>query len=160
MKKGRRGLVLVIVLFGMYLAALVSLLFFGGRQPWPDVSLVEYTLSMSNFVPLETISEYVAAIFTGSMNRAIPIRNLLGNLLLFFPMGLFLPTLLPGTRGTGRFSASILGLLLAVEAAQLLTRLGSFDVDDLLLNFAGAWMGFRLWGSQWAQGLLKKFKLC
>ncbi len=37
-----------------------------------------------------------------------------------------------------------LGLSLGVEVFQLLTRVGSFDVDDLLLNTIGGILGYVL----------------
>ena len=39
----------------------------------------------------------------------------------------------------------VLLLILAVEILQLVTLLGSCDIDDLLLNILGAAMGYVLW---------------
>lgn len=83
--------------FIFYLLALVMLLFVGVMfvgvrgHIWTDLSLIEYISSSSNFVPFKTISTYITAMFDGSLNIAIPIKNLLGNLILFSPMGIYLP---------------------------------------------------------------------
>nr|WP_082651688.1 VanZ family protein [Gorillibacterium timonense] len=37
-----------------------------------------------------------------------------------------------------------IGKLVIIEGTQLITRLGTFDVDDLLLNTLGAFIGFGL----------------
>ena len=39
----------------------------------------------------------------------------------------------------------IFAVLITVEALQIVTRLGSFDIDDLILNMLGALIGFALW---------------
>lgn len=35
-------------------------------------------------------------------------------------------------------------MLFAVEAVQVLLRVGSFDIDDVILNIAGAFAGFAI----------------
>ena len=37
-----------------------------------------------------------------------------------------------------------LSALIIVEALQYLTRLGVFDIDDLVLNSLSVWIGFRM----------------
>ena len=41
-----------------------------------------------------------------------------------------------------KFTWTVILLLLAVELAQLVLRVGSFDVDDIILNTLGAWIGY------------------
>ena len=66
-----------------------------------------------------------------------------GNLLLFAPFG-FLPAVL--WRGSRWYKALALAVCVTagIESWQLLVG-RSFDVDDLLLNFAGAMLGWLLW---------------
>lgn len=109
---------------------------------WDDVSFIEYIQFSSNFVPFQTISIYFNALFDGSMNIDIPIKNLFGNLLMFLPMGIYLPYFLRKLNKLGTFTISIIILLLSIEVIQLVTRLGSFDIDDLILNMVGALIGF------------------
>jgi glycopeptide antibiotics resistance protein len=45
-------------------------------------------------------------------------------------------------------------LLLSVELIQLITRRGSFDIDDLILNMFGALVGFIAWKTKLVQKLL------
>ena len=62
--------------------------------------------------------------------------------LAFMPFGFFLP-IVRGKK-SGVLSILVQGLLfsLAIETVQLVTRLGSFDVDDILLNTAGTLAGY------------------
>ncbi|WP_214628430.1 VanZ family protein [Paenibacillus agaridevorans] len=71
--------------------------------------------------------------------------NLFGNVLLFVPLGFLLPILFAKAR---RFSTTIFWTMLAsltIELTQLGTRLGSFDVDDLILNVLGGAIGYAVW---------------
>ena len=70
--------------------------------------------------------------------------NLACNVAGFLPFGFFLPVV--SERLTGFFSVTIQGALfsLLIESVQLVTRSGVFDVDDLVLNTAGAAFGWLL----------------
>ena len=78
------------------------------------------------------------------LNTEYKTNNLLGNLIGFVPLGLLLPFIIPWF-GNG-FKILIAGFLISLgyETMQLLTGLGVFDVDDLILNTAGAFVGFIL----------------
>ena len=67
--------------------------------------------------------------------------NLFGNVIIFMPFGFFMPM---ASRYRSCFSAVFyrFGLSLCVETFQLLTKVGSFDVDDLLLNTVGGLAGY------------------
>jgi glycopeptide antibiotics resistance protein len=70
--------------------------------------------------------------------------NLAGNILIFMPAGFFIPVLWKQRRG-GIFTACVtLGMSLLMEILQLILRVGSFDVDDLLLNTLGGILGYLL----------------
>lgn len=79
------------------------------------------------------------------MNRDIPIKNLLGNFVLFLPMGIFLPILFKRLSIFKKYIITIILVLLLIEIIQVITRLGSFDIDDLLLNLLGAILGFSIY---------------
>ena len=69
--------------------------------------------------------------------------NLFGNVLIFMPFGFFMPM---ASRHRSFFSALFysFGLSLCVETFQLVTKVGSFDVDDLLLNTIGGVLGYMI----------------
>ena len=71
-------------------------------------------------------------------------RNLVGNVVLFVPLGWILPYFLPFARKTKGFLLSAAALILLVEFTQAFTLLGFCDFDDLLLNVLGGWIGFIL----------------
>ena len=69
--------------------------------------------------------------------------NLLGNVLIFVPFGFFMPI---GSRFRSFLATAFygFGISLCVELFQLVTKVGSFDVDDLLLNTVGSILGYML----------------
>lgn len=95
----------------------------------------------ANTVPFHTINMYYKGY---KHDNKVATYNLLGNLLGFVPFGILLPLALPWFRHTGRMIAAIILLSLGFETTQLVTGLGVFDVDDLLLNIVGAAGGYIL----------------
>lgn len=133
---------------------LAVILFLRPRGIWLDMPLLEYIKYSSNIVPFKTISAYINAIFYGSMNIDIPIKNLVGNFILFLPMGIYLPYLTIKMDKIATFSIAIIILVFIIEVVQLVTRIGSFDIDDFILNILGALIGFGIWKTKVIQKLL------
>ena len=94
-----------------------------------------------NLVPFKTIAEYATTVADGNI-RGHAIRNLYGNLLLFFPVGFYLPFFMRKINKFRVYSIITAAIIIAVEVVQLVTRTGSLDIDDFILNFAGASLGF------------------
>ncbi|OMF37214.1 hypothetical protein BK133_06305 [Paenibacillus sp. FSL H8-0548] len=92
-----------------------------------------------NIVPFYTIKKYI--IHYDHFNFETWFKNLFGNVVLFIPIGVFLPLLNKKYRSVLRLTAATIMLITIVEAAQMVTRLGSFDIDDIILNTFGALIG-------------------
>lgn len=137
-----------------YLIGLFVLMFSGGRgQLFTNLSLVEYIQASSNLVPFETIRLYIQAIDDGTLNADIPIKNLAGNLLLFLPMGIYVPLFVKSVNRIGKFVGFMTALLFTLELIQLVSRRGSFDIDDFMLNLVGALIGYGIWNTKLVQRL-------
>ena len=67
--------------------------------------------------------------------------NLFGNILIFMPFGFFI-SMASSSRGFFKTLFYSLLLSLGVEVMQLITRVGSFDVDDIFLNTLGGVLGY------------------
>jgi len=149
MKLNRRsfGLLRIVLYasFVCYLLVLAYLMFMMHGGYWSDLTLWEYIRYNTNLVPFKSIILYIRALSDHSMNMDTPIKNLFGNLLMFFPMGLYLPGFFKRLRKLGAFCICMVALIFVVEATELLLRRGSFDIDDFILNMAGALAGFALW---------------
>ena len=70
------------------------------------------------------------------------VNNLAGNIIGFMPLGLLLPLLFRSLRSAWKIVLVSFLFSLVFELVQLLTILGSFDVDDLLLNTIGGFLGY------------------
>ena len=132
--------------FFLYVAAAALLLF--GRDAQVSLTVSEYFLSCANPIPLRTLARYLSFFIRRRDRRSflLCLSNIGGNFLLFLPMGFFLPTLFKAVRTEGRCLLAVFFTVLGAELLQGILRVGIPDVDDLLLNMLGAYVGFRLRG--------------
>lgn len=157
-KKVRTVKTFVLAVFLFYTLVLFSLLFMGIRQFGnTTVGVADYIRFNINIIPFRTITTYIRQYFSSSINKSIIIENLIGNLLIFGPMALLLPSLFGSLRKFNKFVIAMIIILVGVELGQMLTRTGSIDIDDVILNLAGAVIFFAIWRLDVSQELLKKF---
>jgi len=122
------------ILFVLYVVFIVWFLIFSdwyGRAG----ELNEYHYNLELFKEIKRFWNY-----REQLGYFVMLENLLGNVIIFVPFGFFLPM---ASRYQSFFSTlyASFGLSLCVEVFQFVTRVGSFDVDDLLLNTIGGVMG-------------------
>lgn len=118
---------ILVLLFAVYLVVLVWVVLwklhepFIGRDDMREIKLVPF-LSTTGF----------------GLNAPF---ELLGNLLLFVPLGIYFAVLVPAGRW---WQAALVaaGLSVALEVIQYVTAVGSSDVADVLVNALGALAGF------------------
>lgn len=116
----------------LYVLIMGNLLFVSGRTPG---MYYQY-----NLVPFETIRSLLLE--RERYHTDAWVKNLFGNIVLFVPLGIWIPWLFRRCRSFLTFTSTVVLLLLGVEVIQLITRVGSFDVDDIILNTVGAWIGY------------------
>ncbi len=140
------GKTVIWIVFAVYLIALVYLTFIMDiRSTTGGLGMAEYARRHTNLIPFKTISLYIKWILDENRNNnTVPIVNLSGNLILLFPLGFILPDLFSKLKNFFFYILACTGLLAIIEFVQLLTRRGSFDIDDFILNMLGAVIGFVL----------------
>lgn len=81
-----------------------------------------------------------------SYGWGVTLINLLGNVVCFMPFGFLLPTISKSRVIKNIISVTFFTMLFSVfiETAQLVTKVGAFDVDDILLNTIGGMAGYIL----------------
>lgn len=129
--------------FCLYCAVMLWLLF--GREFSMDgLSYAENVAGRVSLRPFHTIMRQLKRCF--DVGRPWLMRhswiNLTGNVILFVPLGLFLPMLWKSLRRLWRVALVSAGIMTLVEIAQVLTLLGRGDVDDVILNVFGAALGY------------------
>ena len=125
------------LLFVLYMTALVYFLFFADWYGHVPGQGAEYSF---NLVPFVEIRRFIRA--RRQLGFTAVFLNLFGNVIGFLPFGFFLPVISRGFRNG--FLVTFLGCVVSccVEIIQLLTRTGSCDVDDVILNTLGAFLGY------------------
>ena len=148
-------------LFIIYCLLLITILFLnneyrmGGFQNISTFSREH--LETSNFIPFATIIGYVSGMVSNDINIGIVIINLVTNLLLFAPMGFFIPMLFQDKiKNTKQFLIIIIILTFLVEIIQFITYRGSTDIDDIILNTIGASIVYILMKTKVVEKLLEK----
>lgn len=85
------------------------------------------------------------------------VKQIGGNILLGVPFGILVPIIAPKTRGLIRIALLTAVVMLLVEFAQgALVEGRAFDIDDVILNTAGALIGYLLLGRRLSRAVHKK----
>jgi glycopeptide antibiotics resistance protein len=94
----------------------------------------------ANFIPGRTMLYYL----TLQENARTGFDQIGGNLIGFLPFGFLLPLAWQPAQKLKTLALTAFLVSLSFEIFQFCTNVGSFDVDDLLLNLSGAVCGFFL----------------
>lgn len=142
------------ILFALYAVTMGYLLF--GRTEAPEgIPYSDQLMMRLNLVPFRTLTHQLHLLT--KLDRPWLVQhalvNLLGNVVLFVPLGIFLPKLWERLQGLWKVVFATAGIILVVEAVQVLTLLGRCDIDDLILNLAGAAIGYGLYKWIWNKRL-------
>ena len=125
------------VVFLIYIACMVYFLFFSESYGRTEVFGYRYNLK-----PFSEIMRYIR--YHNSIGIWHFVLNIIGNVVAFIPFGLFVPVLAKSYR---HFITTFLGgtlFSLCIETIQLVFKVGSFDIDDIMLNVCGIIIGFLL----------------
>lgn len=133
----RRYRILGRVLFVLYIVFLVYFLCFSELYGRTEVS-EGYRYNLELFKEINRFIQY-----REELGAFAVFANLFGNILIFVPYGFFI-SMASTSRSFFQALFYSFALSLGVEIFQLLTKVGSFDVDDLLLNTLGGVLGYIL----------------
>lgn len=129
MKKYHRILhnFLLYSVFIFYIVILFALLFMNRRS-----------FSSINIVPFHSIITYLSS--DDILLRSFALSNVLGNIVLFIPLGVYL-TLFNRDK---RLYKNVLWIILissSAESLQYIFKIGACDIDDVILNSLGGFIG-------------------
>ena len=145
-------------LFIIYCLLLITILFLNNEYRvgiYEDTSIFSREhFNSTNIIPFHTIIEYIKGLITDNINIGIVIINLGINLVLFAPMGVFVPILFKDKiKNIKQFIVAMIIVLLSVEILQFITLRGTMDIDDIILNIVGAIFGYGLMKLKWIKNL-------
>lgn len=119
--------------FLVYLVALLGFVFSNARSASSIIKNNVYHYSY-NFIPFKSIYDAL----TGPLGLKFGVYNILGNFLMLTPFSVFLPFLDKKFSKTKVFLIFIISITLFIESVQYILNLGSFDIDDVILNISGS----------------------
>lgn len=96
-----------------------------------------------NLVPFKEIKRFI--MYYNTLGAMPVFLNLAGNVLAFMPLGFFLPSLSGHKMGFWSILCTSCALSVAIELVQLITKVGSCDVDDVILNTLGGVLGYLIY---------------
>jgi len=129
--------------FALYLLALVCILFVVPRSAKFSTYELYFRYS-TNFIPFKTIFGYIGNALQNPSWLRLSTLNILGNLVLFLPMGAFLPCLCRRFDRLWKTTLAVAAMVVCAEGLQMLLLVGILDVDDFILNVPGAAIGYGL----------------
>ena len=129
---GKASMVLLII----YGAIVLYYVLFSERLGRADA----YDTLRYNLHPFEEIRRFI--VYREYVSPGAFVLNLLGNIFVFSPFGFLLPLYRLEKTGPVRVMLYSFLFSLGIELLQLVTRVGVFDVDDLILNTLGGLIGF------------------
>lgn len=96
-----------------------------------------------NYIPFTTILSYIMNV--NQHNIMTTIINLVGNIGVFIPFGVLMPTIFKRMRKYPVFSIYFISSILILEFMQTFLKVGSGDIDDVILNYIGGTIGYLIW---------------
>lgn len=123
------------ILFILYIVFLLSTIFYTKLTTgtiYPELNI------KSNIIPFTSIIETITLLLTKSQGLYYVFNYLILDIILFIPLGLFLSILFPKTKKIKKLIVICLTISIIKELLQLLLNVGMFNIDDIILNLAGA----------------------
>ena len=107
----------------------------------PYESIREFLLRV-NLIPFKTVYEYIEKIINNRINVDTAITYLIGKIIVFLPMGVFLPCLFQKMRSFKKTVLTVFFIVLGIELIEIILAMGAFDIDDFIFNLGGAMTGY------------------
>ena len=144
--------------FVVYLTVLISVAFF--PIPYQEASdpLLKGMQETNNFIPFNSIIGTV----TTAVDVFVVLKQIMGNLIMLLPFGVLLPMVWRKQSSGVKMLCTGLVTSLLIEILQLLIsqiigfQYRSFDIDDLMLNTLGFFIGYQLY-SKFSPAKWKKY---
>lgn len=137
------------ILFILYIIFLLSTIVYTKLTTgaiYPELNI------KSNLVPFTSIIETITLLLTKTQGFYHIFDYLILDIILFIPLGLFLPILFPKTKKIKNFILICLTISIIKELFQLLLNVGMFNIDDIILNLSGAIISYTIF-----KNLLSKY---
>jgi len=133
-EKERRNILILYLTF--YILAVVGFTFANFRNN----ALIDAGISERGFnlIPFSSIKQML----NSPLGLKVGLYNVLGNFLMLTPLAVLLPLINDKFKKVINYLIIIILCSLSIEISQHITKIGSFDIDDLILNVGGSFIIF------------------
>jgi glycopeptide antibiotics resistance protein len=137
-KRERINTVFLYGIFICYLLLLIKILLLSRVSPLEMFNSQRTLFRSINLIPFHSIMEYISG--SSDTLRSFAFGNVVGNIVIFIPLGIYLP-LFKKDKSVLVNLLLIFIVSLFVEIIQGLLGIGVSDIDDIILNCLGGWIG-------------------
>jgi glycopeptide antibiotics resistance protein len=137
-KRERIKTVFLYGIFICYILLLIKILLLSRVSPLEIFNSQRTLFSSINLIPFHSIMEYIFG--SSDTLRKFAFGNVVGNIVIFIPLGIYLPLF----KKDKRVLVNLLFIFIVslfVEIIQGLLGIGVSDIDDIILNCLGGWIG-------------------
>jgi len=126
----RKNILMVYLLF--YILAVLGFTFANFR----DNILIESGISERGFnlIPFSSVKQML----NSPLGLRVALYNIMGNFLMLTPLAILLPLVYENFKKIRYYLIVIFIFSFSIELTQCITEIGSFDIDDLILNVSGS----------------------
>jgi glycopeptide antibiotics resistance protein len=125
-----------LIVFMIYIGVLIYFVFFSDRYGRLE-GFSEYRYNLTPFLEIKRYLEFNEYFTWENL-----LTNLVGNILVFSPMGILIPIFMERKVGILYIGGASFLLSFFIETVQLIFKIGVFDVDDLIMNTLGGLIGY------------------
>ena len=138
-KKKRMNRIVGRILLVAYFALLIFFVFFSDEL---GRGLKQQHVRTMNTHPFHEIKRFWGMRHTYGWK--VPLMNIGGNILIFVPFGFLIPMSSKNKVTRNFFVVTLLAMMFSgvIEVIQIITKVGAFDIDDIILNTLGAITGY------------------
>ncbi len=102
----------------------------------------EYLSQKINLVPFATVKLFINAYKDANLETYVVVENILGNFFVLMPFAIFVPNIFKRINTALKFLLCVSVSVLIIEVLQIVFLTGSADIDDFILNVAGAMLAY------------------
>ena len=121
----------------IYFVAMNGFVFSNFRMLWKNLGDVKF-IRQYNLIPFHSI----IVLLKSPLGLRNAFYNIIGNFLMLIPLSILLPLINEKFKNKKNYIILILAITFLVEITQFITNTGSFDVDDIILNFSGSFIAY------------------
>ncbi|WP_052675766.1 VanZ family protein [Paenibacillus sp. IHBB 10380] len=132
--------IVISMIFIVYLLVLLRVILFKDAPLYNLFAGIGIGARALNLIPFASMIDMITDSIISLIRLA---QNIMGNIVLFIPLGIFLPLLYK--RNNKAVLLSGVGLSLLFEIVQFIFAIGSSDIDDIILNVLGTIAGLYIY---------------